>query len=75
MNQIDNKIYNKVVKDRMIRSGIVKESFEFFFYLYFDHYIRYKSAKFQKEIMHILSDPSIKNFCLTAFRGSGKSTI
>lgn len=49
MKSLDTKIYNTIIKDKLIRREVVRNSFEFFFRLYFDHYIHYSIASFQKE--------------------------
>ncbi|MEN9552180.1 MAG: hypothetical protein RI935_557 [Candidatus Parcubacteria bacterium] len=72
---IDTKLINKMMKDKAVRTAINKESFLYFFHFYYAHYVKYKTADFQKEIMHYLERSSTENFYVVAFRGSGKSTM
>ena len=72
---IPNALVNKMMKDRLIRTSITKDSFLYFFHFYYAHYVKYETADFQKEIMHHLESSAIENFYVVAFRGSGKSTM
>ena len=60
---------------RATRVKLSSKSFYWFFHLYFYHYISYKTADFQKEMMDKASDPAIEHLVIMAFRGSGKSSI
>jgi superfamily II DNA or RNA helicase len=76
MNKIiPNALVNKMMKDRLIRTSITKDSFLYFFHFYYAHYVKYETADFQKEIMHHLESSATENFYVVAFRGSGKSTM
>lgn len=70
-----DKIFEKVLTDGVLRKEIVRKRLDFFFPVYFHHYIKYKSAPFHEEIFHILKDENIKLAVFLAFRGSAKSTI
>ena len=72
---IPNALINKMMKDRLIRTSITKDSFLYFFHFYYAHYVKYETADFQKEIMHHLESSATENFYVVAFRGSGKSTM
>lgn len=72
---IPNTLVNKMMKDRLIRTSITKDSFLYFFHFYYAHYVKYETADFQKEIMHHLESSATENFYVVAFRGSGKSTM
>ena len=72
---IPNALVNKMMKDRLIRTSITKDSFLYFFHFYYAHYVKYETADFQKEIIHHLESSATENFYVVAFRGSGKSTI
>jgi predicted phage terminase large subunit-like protein len=63
------------MKDKKVRTAITKESFSYFFNFYYAHYVKYPTADFQKEIMHLLEKDDNENLFVVAFRGSGKSTI
>ena len=43
--------------------------------VYFGHYLKYKSARFQEEIKNLLQDKSNKFLEIIAFRGSAKSSL
>jgi len=76
MNQIIQKtLINKMIKDRLIRTSITKDSFLYFFNFYYAHYVKYETADFQKEIIHNLEKSTTENLYIVAFRGSGKSTM
>ncbi len=64
-----------MLKDRKVRAAITKESHWFFFHFYFAHYIKYPTAEFQRELLHLSEREDIKNLVVVAFRGSAKSTI
>jgi len=68
-------LLEKILKDRNLRTKIVQESFEWFFTIYFHHYMKYETAPFHEEMFHIAEDDSIKLVVIAAFRGSAKSTI
>lgn len=76
MNKIiETKLVNKMMKDRLVRTSITKDSFLYFFHFYYAHYVKYETVDFQKEIMHNLEKSSVENLYVVAFRGSGKSTM
>lgn len=64
-----------MLKDRIIRISITKNSFLLFFHFYYAHYIKYETADFQKEIIHYLESSDTQNLYLVSFRGSAKSTL
>lgn len=64
-----------MLKDRKVRTSITKNSFWLFFHFYFAHYVKYKTAQFQREIFELAENESKGNFFVVAFRGSAKSTI
>ncbi|MEI6352834.1 MAG: phage terminase large subunit [Candidatus Nomurabacteria bacterium] len=76
MNQIINKnLEDTMIKDRMIRINLTRESFLYFFHFYYAHYVKYETADFQKEIIYNLEKSGTDNLYIVAFRGSGKSTM
>ncbi len=75
MKVIDDKLVNKMMKDRLVRTSITKDSFLYFFHFYYAHYVKYETADFQKEIIHYLEKSPTENLYIVAFRGSGKSTM
>lgn len=70
----DQDIFEKMSKDKAVRSEITKESFWYFLHFYYAHYIKYGMADFHKEIIDLVQNRD-DNFYIVAFRGSGKSTI
>ncbi len=72
---IQNALVNKMMKDRLVRTSITKDSFLYFFHFYYAHYVKYETADFQKEIIHHLEKSAVENLYIVAFRGSGKSTM
>ena len=76
MNKIIEKsLVNKMMKDRLVRTSITRDSFLYFFHFYYAHYVKYETADFQKEIIHNLEKSAVDNLYIVAFRGSGKSTM
>jgi predicted phage terminase large subunit-like protein len=72
---IKTALVNKMMKDRLVRTSITKDSFLYFFHFYYAHYVKYQTADFQKEIIHYLERSSTEDLFIVAFRGSGKSTM
>jgi predicted phage terminase large subunit-like protein len=72
---IPTTLVNKMIKDRLVRTTITKDSFLYFFHFYYAHYVKYETADFQKEIIHYLEHSPTENLFVVAFRGSGKSTM
>lgn len=72
---IEDDLIRKMMKDRLVRTAITKDSFLYFFHFYYAHYVKYETADFQKEIIHYLEKSSKESFYVVAFRGSGKSTM
>jgi len=62
------------LNERVYRITMGREAFRAFLFTYFARSITYRMAKFHYEIIDILQDAK-KNLVLTAFRGSGKSTL
>ncbi len=76
MNKIiENSLVNRMMKDKLVRTSITKDSFLYFFHFYYAHYVKYETADFQKEIIHNLEKSAVENLYIVAFRGSGKSTM
>jgi len=72
---IPSELVETMINDKKVRTAITKKSLWYFFHFYFAHYVKYATAWFQKEIISLTEDDSIKNIFIVSFRGSGKSTI
>lgn len=72
---IETKLISKMMKDRLVRTAITKDSFLYFFHFYYAHYVKYDTADFHKEIIHYLEKSDKDSLYVVAFRGSGKSTM
>lgn len=80
MKQKPNKIipedlFQTLTKDKSVRREVMKNSFNYFFHFYFNHYVQFETAPFQHSLIHKLENEPDENLCVVAFRGSGKSTI
>lgn len=65
----------RIQNSYLVRKTIAEKSFEFFFELYFEHYMTAPFGKFHKEIFHYLENENEKFLTIMAFRWSGKSSI
>ncbi len=65
----------KIYKEPETRAELARRSHFWFHNIFLSKFVAYKTAPFQKEMFSITEDPSIKLAVITAFRGSGKSTI
>ncbi len=73
--EIEQEKLALIVKDQRIRRELTKACHHWFFHVYFAHYVKYKTARFQKELFEVTEDESQKTVVIEAFRGSGKTTI
>ena len=64
-----------ILNDAKVRREIARRSHFGFFCIYLAEYIKYPTAAFQRQMFEISQDDNIKAAAITAFRGSGKSTI
>ena len=72
----EEKIIDKMIKDKTFRMAMVRKSHYWFFHYYFGlRYATYPTADFQREMFNITENPDLQNIVITAFRGSAKSTI
>ncbi len=65
----------KIITDPAVRIDVAQKSHLWFFVLYFSYHLFYELADFQKEIFAITQEGSNEFVIITAFRGSGKTTI
>ncbi|MBM3191791.1 MAG: hypothetical protein FJZ63_03975 [Chlamydiae bacterium] len=69
------KLLKAIIKDRIIRTTIAVRSHMLFFVIYFGDYMKYETARFQKEMFKLTEDKKNELLVISAFRNSGKSTI
>ncbi|MGI5840955.1 MAG: phage terminase large subunit [Patescibacteria group bacterium] len=66
---------NQIINNQKLRKELAISSFYWFFHIYLYDYVKFKTADFQKDIIGIAEDQSLKNAFIVAFRGSAKSTL
>lgn len=66
---------DQIREDKNFRKSIAIRSHFWFFYIYFYDYILYEPADFHYDLFNITQDEDASLSVITAFRGSGKSTI
>ncbi|MCX6740983.1 MAG: hypothetical protein NTY61_01125, partial [Candidatus Parcubacteria bacterium] len=71
----EQAIVDAMINDRAVRQQVARNSHWFFFNCYFEHYVKFPMAEFQKDIFRITEDQSNQLACISAFRGSAKSTL
>ena len=64
-----------IIKNAAIRTGLTTRKLQWFFRIYFDHYIKYNPAPFHKTMLDVAENNKIKLAVIAAFRGSAKSTL
>ena len=69
------KTLELLLNDRTALIETTKQSFFWFFYIYFGRYFTYPVAPFHMDMINIAQDENIKRAAVMAFRGSAKSTI
>ncbi|MEK7187464.1 MAG: hypothetical protein AAB691_01290 [Patescibacteria group bacterium] len=72
---LDPKLFERILKDGVLRRAITRRSHPAFFYTYFHEYAKYKIAPFQLEMFRLTEDDTAKLTGITSFRGSAKSSI
>ncbi len=70
-----DSVVAKMIYDSVLRKEIVTKSFYWFFHYYFFAHVKYQTAEFQKEIFNLAQNGDNETLVITAFRGSGKTTI
>lgn len=71
----EDRIFEKVISDQLLRKDMVRKSLEFFFPVYLHEYMEFEAAPFHKEMFRLLQDERLKFLIFVAFRGSAKSSI
>jgi hypothetical protein len=72
---MNTELETEILNDPKLRRAISCTSLYWFYRLYFPHYVTYRIADFQNEMICLLQDEKIRHLVVTAFRGSAKSTI
>ena len=67
--------FQEIIRNRAVRRSITYDSHLWFFHLYFNHYVRFETAAFQKEMFALSEDEAVPLAVIVAFRGSAKSTV
>ncbi len=65
----------EILKKGVTRRKLCEQSHRIFFASYFSEYIKYPSADFHRKILDVSENEEYEFVVVTAFRGSGKSTI
>lgn len=73
--QIAPDIFRRILKDQPFRRALTRESYSYFFHIYFRHYVTCPTAPFHHELFAFIENTTQKLTAITAFRGSAKSTI
>lgn len=69
------ELKKQIKENKSFRKRLCSSNHFWFFYVYFTNHILYEPAPFHYELFDISQDLSISLAAITAFRGSGKSTI
>lgn len=72
---LTKKEIERIKNDRAIRQALARSKHQWFFLIYFGHYITYPFAPFHYEMFRITEDELLKIVALVAFRNSGKTTL
>lgn len=75
MTNQTNEDLLRSMTDPVFRVSLVKQSFEMFVRIYFVHHITDEFAPFHYRMFDIAEDAKARRIAISAFRGSGKSTI
>ena len=71
----DPGILEQILSDRRVLTEVTRQSFFYFFYIYFGKHIEYPKAPFHLDMIKIAQDENIKRAVIMTFRNSAKSTI
>lgn len=75
MNLSREEVVKRMTEDANFRLELVSENPYWFFVFYMHKYIKYPMAEFHKEMLEIIENQDTELAVITAFRGSGKSTL
>src|SRR3989344_6887458 len=71
----ENILLDNIISDQLLRKNICSRDLYWFMAVYFQRYIYYPVAPFQKEILSLLQNKISDILAISAFRESGKSTL
>ncbi len=74
-NGFDPEFVKQLLGDRKVLAAVTRQSFLYFFYVYFGRYIKYPIAPFHFRMFEIAQNEEIKRAGVMTFRNSGKSTL
>lgn len=69
------KILDKAKKDKSFRIALARQNHFWFFLFYFSDYLKYRPANMHREMFRLSEMSGNDLLVITAFRGSGKSSI
>lgn len=72
---MNNDTINQLFQDQSVRRESSRQSHYLFFHLYFNEYVKYPTAEFQRTIFRLTEKVSCPEVFIMAFRGSAKTTI
>ncbi len=72
---MNNDLLTKLFYDQKFRREATRQSHSLFFNVFFNDYVKYPTAAFQKQMFLLTEKETAKEVFIVAFRGSAKSTI
>jgi len=76
MSTSEFELFKKEISaNKQFRKTLAKRSHFWFFYIYFSDHVIHEPAPFHYDLFNITQDEEVSLGVITAFRGSGKSTI
>jgi len=74
-NLLSKKDVEIIQTNKQVRIELARKSFLWFCAIYLNNHFTHPFAKFHEEIMSMIEDEDLKLSVVTAFRGSGKTTL
>ncbi len=72
---MNDQLLKKLFNDQKFRREAARQSHPLFFNVYLNDYVKFPTAKFQKEMFALTEKEIAREVFIVAFRGSAKSTI
>jgi len=73
--KITKKTLDQIKNNKKLRVKLAEDDIRWFIALYFSHHVSIKLADYHSNILDIFGNPKRKRTYITAFRGSGKTTL